>query len=281
MTTSNTHTAATTPTLRIDAGAAEFAYRELGSSSNVPLVFLHHFTATIDDWDPRVLDGIAEQRHTIMFDNCGVGGSGGSVPASVEAMADDAIAFIRALGHGQVDLLGFSLGGFIAQVVATKEPDLVRRLVLAGTGPAGFKGVGRFNRRLLTDTLQGAVTGRDPKPLLFFTRTKAGRAAAQDYTARLSERTADRVERTSVRAALTQLLAISRWGAQRPMDLSVLTQPALVANGEDDRMLATRGSFDLVHRLPNAQLVIYPDAGHGGIFQHHERFVPTVLDFLA
>lgn len=279
-TAASTASAATTPTRHIDAAGTRFAYRELGPRTGVPLVLLHHFTATIDDWDPRVLDGIASERHVVVFDNRGVGGTPGRVPSTVEGMAKDALAFIDALGLAEVDLLGFSLGGFIAQVIATREPRLVRRLILAGTGPAGFKGVGQLNRRLLTDTTQGAVRVSDPKPLLFFTRTSAGRAAAADYMARISERTGDRVRRTSLRAAARQLVAITRWGAQAPMDLGLITQPALVANGEDDRMLATRASFDLAHRLPNARLVIYPDAGHGGVFQHHERFVPEVLQFL-
>jgi pimeloyl-ACP methyl ester carboxylesterase len=271
---------ATTPTRHLEVDGTRFAYRELGQRSGVPLVLLHHFTATIDDWDPRVLDGIAAERHVVIFDNRGVGGTRGRVPWSVEAMAQDALAFIQALGWAEVDLLGFSLGGFIAQTIATSKPHLVRRLVLAGTGPAGFKGVGQFNRRLLTDTAQGAARTSDPKPLLFFTRSTGGRTAAADYMARISERTKDRVERTSLTAAARQLVAIARWGARPPMDLSAITQPTLVANGEDDRMLATRGSFELAHRLPNARLVIYPDAGHGGVFQHHDRFVPEVLHFL-
>lgn len=283
MTTSTTaaaQTSATTPTQYLEAAGTRFAYRELGPRTGVPLVMLHHFTATIDDWDPRFLDGIAAERHIIYVDLRGVGGTKGRVPIKVDAMAQDAIAFIGALGLTEVDLLGFSLGGFIAQIVATSEPSLVRRLMLTGTGPAGFKGVGQFNRRLLTDSAQGAAKMTDPKPFLFFTRTKNGRAAAADYMMRISERTEDRVKRTSIRAAANQLIAIARWGAQPPMDLAAITQPTLVANGEDDRMLATRGSFELAHRIPNAQLVIYPDAGHGGVFQHHDRFVPEVLDFL-
>ena len=279
-TRSTAHSSATTPTRYVDAGGVRFAYRELGPRSGVPLVLLHHFTATVDDWDPRVLDGIAEERHVVVFDNRGVGGTTGRVPVTVDAMARDAVAFIRALGLAEVDLLGFSLGGFVAQVIATGEPQLVRRLVLTGTGPAGFRGVGQFNRRLLADAAHGALTRSDPKPLLFFTRTSSGRAAAAAYLARLRERTSDRVGPTSLGAANRQLIAIARWGARSPMDLSGITQPTLVANGEDDRMLATRGSFELAHQIPDARLVIYPDAGHGAVFQHHDRFVPAVLQFL-
>lgn len=274
-------TSASAPTRYVEASGTRFAYRELGETHGVPVVFLHHFTATIDDWDPRVLDGIAERRRVIIFDNRGIGGTHGHVPTTVRLMAEDAIAFIRALGLARVDLLGFSLGGFIAQVVAISEPGLVAHIVLAGTGPAGFAGVGQLNRRLLSDSLEGAIKLQDPKPLLFFTRTRNGRTAARAYMARIAERREDRVPRTTVRAAAAQLLAIRRWGSQSPMDLSAIAIPALVANGEDDRMLATRGSIELAHRLPDAQLVIYPDAGHGGVFQHHERFIPAVLELLA
>ncbi|NMO02737.1 alpha/beta hydrolase [Gordonia sp. TBRC 11910] len=277
--TSTTETSITAPTRYVAAAGTRFAYRVFGAPTGIPLVFLHHFTATIDDWDPRVLDGIAAHRHVIVFDNRGVGGSRGRVPTTVGAMADDAVAFIRALGLTPVDLFGFSLGGFVAQVVALENPGLVRRIALAGTGPSGFKGVGTLNRRLVTDTALSAMRLRDPKPRLFFTRTRAGRDAALDYMARIGERQTDRVPRTTLRAAAAQLLAISRWGRRSPMDLSMFTGPALVANGEDDRMLATRGSIELAYRLNDARLVLYPDAGHGGVFQHHERFVAELSAF--
>ena len=273
--------ATTAPTLTIEVGGTPFAYRELGPSTGVPVVFLHHFTAVMDDWDPRVIDGIAAERRVITFDNRGVGGSKGRTPTTVSAMADDAIAFIRALGLEQVDLMGFSLGGFVSQMIVTKEPTLARRIVLAGTGAAGGAGVGRFSPRLVGDTLHGMLTLSDPKPYLFFTRTANGKAAAAAYMQRLKERTADRVKPTSLRAVAAQLVAIHRWGSQGPMDLAAIEHPVLVANGEDDRMLPTRASFDLAHRLPNASLRIYPDAGHGGVFQCHEQFIPQVLDFLS
>ncbi|MFC9839420.1 alpha/beta fold hydrolase [Rhodococcus sp. NPDC127530] len=269
------------PTLYVDIDGTRFAYREFGPSTGVPLVFLHHFTAVLDDWDPRVIDGIASERRVITFDNRGVGGSGGRTPTTVAAMADDAIAFIRALGLEQVDLMGFSLGGFVSQAIATKEPQLIRKLVLAGTGPAGGAGVGAITPKLLGDTLHGLLTFKDPKRYLFFTRTPNGKAAAAAYMNRLEERTEDRVSRTSVRGIAAQIVAIRRWGRQDAMDLASIKQPVLVANGEDDRMLPTRSSFDLAHLLPNASLRIYPDAGHGGVFQCHELFVPQVLEFLS
>ncbi len=274
-------TAATAPTLRIDAAGTSFAYRDLGPRAGVPLVLLHHFTAVIDDWDPRVIDGIASERRVIIFDNRGVGGSGGRTPTKVEAMADDAIAFVRALGLEQVDLMGFSLGGFVSQMIATSEPALVRRMVLTGTGPAGGAGVGEMNPRMLLDGLHALVTLRDPKRYLFFTRSPAGKAAAAAYLDRLEERKSDRVKRTSPRGVAAQIAAVRRWGARAPLDLAAIQHPVLVANGEDDRMLATRASFELAHQLPNASLRIYPDSGHGGVFQWHEHFVPQVLEFLS
>ncbi|WP_051574145.1 alpha/beta fold hydrolase [Mycobacterium sp. URHB0044] len=271
----------TSPTKGVEVGGTRFAYREFGPNTGVPVIFLHHFTAVIDDWDPRVIDGIASERRVITFDNRGVGGTKGRTPTTVSAMADDAIAVIDALGLEQVDLMGFSLGGFIAQAIVTKRPALVRRLILAGTGPAGGDGVGKFSRRLLCDMAHGLLTHSDPKPYLFFTRTANGKAAATAYMGRLAERSQDRVNPTSPRGVAAQLLAIHRWGAQAPMDLDAIDHPVLVANGEDDRMLPTRASFDLAHRLPNASLRIYPDSGHGGVFQWHEKFVPQALEFLG
>jgi pimeloyl-ACP methyl ester carboxylesterase len=271
----------TSPTMNMDVGGTRFAYRQFGPDTGVPVVFLHHFTAVLDDWDPRVIDGIAAERRVITFDNRGVGGTKGRTPTTVSAMADDAIAFIRALGLEQVDLMGFSLGGFISQAIVMKQPALVRRMILAGTGPAGGAGVGKFSKRLIGDVMHGLLTLTDPKPYSFFTRTANGKAAATAYMGRLKERRHDRVKRTSPRGVAAQLLAIRRWGAQDPMDLGAIQHPVLVANGEDDRMLPTSASFDLAHRLPNASLRIYPDAGHGGVFQCHEQFVPQVLEFLT
>lgn len=271
----------TSRTRAIEVDGIQFAYREFGPDNGVPVVFLHHFTAVIDDWDPRVIDGIASERRVITFDNRGIGGSGGNTPTTVSAMADDAIAIIRALGLDYVDLMGFSLGGFVAQEIALKQPAMIRRIVLAGTGPAGGDGVGKFSARLVVDMIHGLIARTDPKRFLFFTRTTNGKAMATDYMNRLEERFDDRVKPTAVRSIAAQLLAIRRWGAQEPMDLSSVGHPVLVANGEDDRMLPTRASFDLAHRLPNASLFIYPDAGHGGVFQYHDRFVPQVLKFLT
>lgn len=272
---------AAAPTRTISVGDTEFAYRELGPATGVPVIFLNHLAAVLDNWDPRVVDGIAAHHRVITFDNRGVGASGGSTPDTIEAMAVDAVTFIRALGFEKVDLLGFSMGGMIAQLIAAEEPHLVRKVILAGTGPAGGEGITRVTRLSHFDTLRGLITLQDPKQFLFFTRTPEGRRAGKDFLARLKERTDNRDQRISVRSYGAQLRAIHRWGQQPPADLSAIDQPALVANGESDRMVPTSNSRDLAQRLPDAALVVYPDAGHGGIFQYHQQFVERALAFLG
>jgi pimeloyl-ACP methyl ester carboxylesterase len=287
MTTVHAHTDATSnptwkdaPTHTIDAGGVEFAYRRLGPGTGVPVVFLTHLAAVLDNWDPRVVDGIAAKRRVITFDNRGVGASTGSTPTTIEDMARDAICFIRALGLDQVDLFGFSMGGMIAQVIAQQEPQLVRKMIIAGTGPAGGEGIERVTRISYVDIARGLLTRQDPKQFLFFTRTQNGRRAGKEFLARLEERTNDRDKAISVRSFRAQLKAIHRWGRQQPADLAGIHQPTLVMNGESDRMVPTKNTFDLDRRLPNSELVVYPDAGHGGVFQFHEDFVERTLEFL-
>ena len=275
-----TTTWSTAPTQKLTAGGVTFAYRELGPRGGTPLVFLHHFTAVLDDWDPRVIDGIAAKRHVITFDNRGIGSTDGKVPHTVAAMADDATTFIRALGHEQVDLLGFSLGGGVAQEVTLKHPDLVRRLILTGTGYRGGGGLTRMPLIVGGAYLKAALRRVDPRHFLFFSRTPDGKRAATDYIARLQERTTDRDKPISRQARTAQLLAIREAGLGQPHDLSKITQPTFVANGDNDVMVASSQSQTLAERIPNAQLTIYPNAGHGGIFQNHEQFVPAVLEFL-
>ena len=269
------------PTRTIAVGGVPFAYRELGPDSGVPVIFLHHLMAVLDDWDPRVIDGIAAQRRVIAFDNRGVGASGGSVPLSIEAMGSDAIAFIHALGFKQVDLLGFSLGGGVAQMIALQAPDLVRRMVIAGTGPRGGGGIDEINRIAVIAYLKAALTLSDPRNFLFFPRTPEGKRAARDYFSRLKERKENRDQPISLQARRAQLKAIKNAGLSGPDDLSLITQPVFIANGDQDLMVDSRHSADMARRLPNSQLTIYPDSGHGGVFQHHRAFVPAVLDFLA
>ncbi len=268
------------PTHTIDVGGVQFAYRQLGPDTGVPVIFLTHLAAVLDNWDPRVVDGIAAKHRVITFDNRGVGASGGSTPTTIEEMASDAVTFIRALGFDQVDLFGFSMGGMIAQVIAQAEPQLVRKIILAGTGPAGGEGIDRVTRISYLDTARGLLTRQDPKQFLFFTRTPNGRRAGKEFLARLKERTSDRDKAISIRAFRAQLKAIHRWGQQQPADLASIHQPVLVINGESDKMVPTNNTVELDRRLPNSRLIIYPDAGHGGVFQFHEDFVKRSLEFL-
>ena len=269
------------PTKGVAVAETRFVYRELGLPTGVPVIFVNHLTGNLDNWDPRVVDGIAARHRVITFDNRGVGATGGTTPDSVEAMARDTVAFIRALRFDQVDLLGFSLGGFVSQLIAQQVPTLVRKIILAGTGPAGGEGIVNVTKRTYLDMLQALVTLKDPKELLFFTRTANGKSEARAFVKRLKERTADRDRAITPRAFRRQLKAIHAWGLEAPSDLAGIQQPVLVANGDDDRMVPTSNSYDLARRLPNATLRIYPDAGHGGIFQFHERFVREALEFLG
>jgi pimeloyl-ACP methyl ester carboxylesterase len=270
------------PTKSISAGGVDFAYRELGTHhGGTPVVFLVHLAAVLDNWDPRIMDGIAAKHHVVAFDNRGVGASSGSPSDSVEQMADDAIAFIQAMGFGQVDLFGLSMGGMIAQDIVLKAPQLVHKLILAATGPAGGEGISTVARVSHWDLLRGLLTGQDPKQFLFFTRTPGGIEAGKAFLARLKERTENRDKEITIAAYLAQLRAVKAWGRKRPADLSVVKQPVLIVNGDDDRMVPTANSHELAWRLPNSTLIIYPDAGHGGVFQFHADFVPKAVEFLG
>jgi pimeloyl-ACP methyl ester carboxylesterase len=270
----------TAPTQTINAGGVQFAYRQLGPSTGVPVVFLTHLAAVLDNWDPRVVDGIAARHRVIAFDNRGVGASSGSTPMTIEEMASDAVTFIRALGFDQVDLFGFSMGGMIAQLIAQQQPRLVRKMIIAGTGPAGGDGIDRVTRITYLDIARGLLTRQDPKQFLFFTRTPNGRRAGKEFLARLEERTNDRDKAISVRAFRAQLKAIHRWGLMKHADVASIHQPVLVLNGESDRMVPSKNTVELDRRLPNSELVVYPDAGHGGVFQFHADFVKRALKFL-
>jgi pimeloyl-ACP methyl ester carboxylesterase len=226
------------------------------------------------------VDGIAANRRVITFDNREVGASSGSTPTTIQEMATDAVTFIGALGLEQVDLFGFSMGGMIAQVIAQQEPQLVRKLILAGTGPAGGEGIDQVTRISYLDTARGLLTRQDPKQFLFFTRTPNGRQAGKAFLARLQERANDRDKAISIGAFRAQLKAIHRWGQQPPADLASIHQPVLAINGDSDKMVPSKNTVALDRRLPNSQLVLYPDAGHGGVFQFHEDFVKRALAFL-
>jgi pimeloyl-ACP methyl ester carboxylesterase len=270
------------PTQTITAGGVDFAYRELGTGQpGTPVVCLIHLAAVLDNWDPRVVDGLATEHRVITFDNRGVGASSGVPAASIEEMARDAIAFIKAIGLAQVDLFGFSMGGMIAQEIVLMEPQLVRRMIITGTGPAGGEGISKVAGVTYLDMIRGWLTFQDPKQFLFFTRTPAGIRAGKAFLQRLKERSENRDKAISVAALQAQLKALRRWGSKKPADLSKVHQPVLVANGDSDRMVPSKNTFDLAQRLPNSELIVYPDSGHGAVFQFHADFVPKALAFLS
>lgn len=270
------------PTQFISADGINFAYREYGQhNGGTPVIFLNHLAAVLDNWDPRIIDGIAAKHHIVVFDNRGVGASTGKPAKSIEQMADDAITFIQAKGFKQVDLFGFSMGGMISQEIVLKQPNLIRKMILSGTGPAGGTGISTVGRVSNWDLVRGLATRQDPKVYLFFTRTDNGKAAAKAFVQRINERTENRDKEITISAYRAQLKALKKWGNKKPADLSVIQQPVLVANGDHDRMVPTVNTYDLAKRLPNSALIIYPDAGHGGIFQFHQDFVKQSLTFLA
>lgn len=268
------------PNLSIDVDGTAFAYRDLGPRDGVPLVLLNHWGAVLDNFDPRIVDGLARRHRIIAIDYRGIGASGGTAPVTIDAMAQDAIALIHALGLEKIDLLGFSLGGFVAQDIVLKAPGLVRRLILTGTGPAGGTGIERVGAVSWPLIVKGLLTLRDPKTFLFFTSTANGRQAAKAFLERLKERKADRDKGPTPPTFLRQLKAIKAWGRQVPQDLGGIRIPVLIANGDNDIMVPTVNSHDMARRIPGSQLVIYKDAGHGGIFQYHGEFVPKALAFL-
>lgn len=269
------------PALTVSVGGVTYAYRELGPRGGIPVVFFVHLAATLDNWDPRIVDPIAKNRHVITFDQRGVGASTGKVPATLEEAADHAYEFISALGFEKIDIFSFSMGGMIAQDLIVKHPDLVRKLVLTGTGPRGGKDIDKVVGTTYLDILRATLTRSDPKEFLFFHRDATGKAAGKAFIKRLQERTVDRDEPISLKALQTQLKAIQKFGRSVPSDLSTLTQSTLIANGDHDRMVPSVLSEDLHRRIKDSELIIYPDSGHGGIFQFHERFAPAVAEFLA
>jgi pimeloyl-ACP methyl ester carboxylesterase len=268
------------PARTLTAGGTTYAYRELGPTGGIPVIFLVHLAATLDNWDPRIIDPIAKGHHVIAFDNRGVGASTGTVPDTIEAMADDAYTFISALGYDTVDILSFSLGGMIAQALVLKHPELVRKLILTGTGPAGGKGIDKVASTTYYDMVRATLTRSDPKEFLFFNRDDTGKAAARAFVKRLDERTDNRDAKISIKAFQTQLKAIKRWGRSTPADMSGITQPTLIANGDNDRMVPSVLSEDMHRRITGSQLIIYPNSGHGGIFQYHDEFSRAAIAFL-
>jgi len=263
------------------ANGVDYAYREAGGGG-VPLVLLQHFRGNLDSWDPALIDALAPGRRVVTFDNTGVGGSSGETPDTVGQMARDAIAFITALGLGQVDILGFSIGSFVAQQIALIRPAIVRRLVLASSAPEGAAGMHGWAPEVI-----GAVGTPQTSPEgflgVFFTRSPGSRQAGQEALRRMNARTGERDTATTWQAREAQYDAVCTWGIpdhsllQR---LSCLEMPVFVANGDSDPMILPHYSHLLAGLIPQARVKIYPDSAHGFLFQHHAEFARDVDEFL-
>jgi pimeloyl-ACP methyl ester carboxylesterase len=266
------------------ANGVRYAYRRLGepSASVPPLVSFVHFRGNLDNWDPALVDALASTREVILFDNAGVGGSTGTVPRNMTAMAHDALSFIDALELREIDLLGFSLGGYVAQELVLIRPRLVRRLVLAGTGPQGGEDMHGFTDEIFE---HGTHDQTEPEDILtlFFARSETSVAKGREFIERIFTRTEDRDTTPTLEVRDAQMDAITAWGipdASRLNRLAGITQAVLVANGDNDRMVGTKNSYLLAEHLPNARLKIYPDAAHAFLFQYPLDFAAEVDRFL-
>jgi len=277
------HTHQTAPTQFVEANGIRFAYRRFGKSGGMPLVFNQHFTGTMDHWDPAVTDGLATEREVILFNNAGVSSSSGEVPTSCEQMGTNAVSFIKALGLPKVDVLGFSIGGFVAQEITLQAPDLVRRLVLVGTGPRSGEGMATLTPE--AQEIFGA-TYDEPDHLwlrVHFTRSEKSQAAGREFLKRFRLRAENRDPEVNEKVAPAQIEAISKWGApqEKPFEyLKSIRQPTLVINGSNDVIIYTVNSLFLQQNLPNAELILYPDSNHGSQYQYPALFVADVTRFL-
>jgi pimeloyl-ACP methyl ester carboxylesterase len=274
-----TYTHETAPTQYVEANGIRFAYRRFGKSGGVPLVFNQHYTGTMDYWNPAVTDGLAQSREVILFNNAGVSSSSGETPSSFQEMGASAITFIRALGLNQVDVLGISIGGFVAQEIALQGGDLVRRVILVGTGHRG-------NDMTASRSAEIFAGSYDPPEHLWlavhFKPTETSRKAGLAFIERKLRRQ-DRDPEVSAQTIAAQSEAIGKWIAPDGSALDYLKsigQPTLVVQGSDDAIIPTAHSLTLQQNLPNAQLIIYPDAGHGSIYQYPELFVAHATLFL-
>jgi len=268
---------ATAPNQTIEAGGTKFSYRSFGNKSGTPIVFLQHFTGTMDYWDPAVVDGLAKTHQVIVFNNTGMGHSSGKVADSIDQMSKDAYSFINALGYNKVDLLGFSMGGFIAQELAAAHPDKIRKVVLVGTSN---KGGGEHLMKVLGEAFSQNLP--DPRLYLFFTQSAQSQQAGKEFIARSTVRK-DRDPEISKEDMNAHAKALITWANTPDPEFALLKaikQPVLIVQGSNDDMLITDNSITLYKHLPNAQLVLYPDSAHGSLFQYPDDFVSKVKNFL-
>jgi len=280
-TTNTSHNTAETRLAR--AAGVDFAYRRFGRPSELPLVLLQHFRGNLDNWDPALIDALAAKRRVVMFDNVGVGATTGRTPSTIEAMARDAIAFVEAIDLEPVDLLGFSIGSFVAQEIALIRPELLRRVVLASSAPQGAAGMHGWASEVI-----GAVGTPTTSPegylSVFFASTKSSLEAGQRAAGRIfGGRTIDRDDPTTWQTRQAQYDAVCAWGIPNHSmleRLAAIDLPVFVANGDSDPMILPRYSHLLAGLLPDARLAIYPDSAHGFLFQHHAMFAADVLAFL-
>jgi pimeloyl-ACP methyl ester carboxylesterase len=285
MSTRTIATHVTAPTQFIQVGPETYAYRRFGVGPGLPLLFLQHFTGTLDNWDPAVTDALATGREVILFDNAGVGRSTGTVPATVAGMAEHALAFMDGLELETCDVLGFSLGGMVAQQIALNRPSVFRRMILAGTAPRGGEDIMHLDKaslaRYFTDPhLQGYALVQK----IFFAPTVSSQSAGADFITRLRLRQKDRDPVSGPQVARAQLAAFREWeqfSGDRFAEVHRMQQPTLVVNGVHDEMIPVRNSYWLSENLPNAMLLTYPDAGHGALFQWHDSFQHQATEFLS
>jgi pimeloyl-ACP methyl ester carboxylesterase len=273
----------TAPTQFVEADGIRFAYRRFGAGPGVPVVFVQHFLGNLDTFDPAITDAVAAGREVVLFDNTGVGLSGGIAPDTIAGLAGDAEAFVDALGLTRVDILGHSMGGHVSQQIAADRPDLVRKVILVGTGPRGGEGMGQ--RKPEVAALFTAKYERQDEMWLpvFFSPSARSQAAGRRYLDRIRTRVEDRDVPVSDQTRAAHTAARNEWGVAAADGFGYLTgirQPALVVNGSHDIIVATVNSYLLQQNLPNAELVLYPDSGHGAHFQYPQQFLREALAFL-